>query len=207
MAASRRAASGRADPDRILDAAMTLAAERRWRDVSLGDVAGAARVSLADLRAAYRSKAAILAALGDKAAAAVLAGGDDEAAGEPPRDRLLDALMRRFEALSAYRQAISSIVRDVGGDPVAAFCAGGRLMRSMAWTLEAAGISSAGPCGRLRIKGLAAVYGAAFFVWLRDDSPDAGRTLACLDRGLRRAERLALLLGVVPRRVAPDAAG
>ena len=193
------AAPKRANPDRILDAAMALAALGRWRDVSLGDVAKEAGISLAELHAAYPSKIAILAGLSDKADAAVLDASDAEAAAEPPRDRLLDGLMRRFEVLSAYKQAISSIAHDAGSDPVAAICTGNRLIRSMTWTLEAAGISTAGLRGRVRTKGLAAIYGAALLVWLRDDSPDSGRTLAYLDRSLRRAERLALLLCIVPR--------
>ena len=58
--------------------------------------------------------------------------------------------------------------------------------------LEAAGISASGPFGLLRTKGLLAVWLAALRVWLADDSNDLSRTMAALDRYLRRAERLAI---------------
>jgi len=61
------------------------------------------------------------------------------------------------------------------------------------------GIGSAGLSGRLRVKGLAAIYLGALPVWIGDDSPDQGRTMAFLDRRLKQAERLARLL--------PDARG
>ena len=82
---------------------------------------------------------------------------------------------------------------------LAALWAGARLLRSMSWSLEAAGVGSVGPAGRLRVKGLAAIYAGAVCVWLRDDSPDLGRTMAHLDRSLRRAEGLVTALPM-PRR-------
>ena len=59
--------------------------------------------------------------------------------------------------------------------------------------LEAAGLSSSGLIGALRAKGLALVYGEAFRVWLGDDSKDMAKTMAALDRALRRAERIVCL--------------
>ena len=176
-------------PDKFVDAAMALAAERRWRDISLADIAAEAKGTLTQLHDAFRSKQAIIAALVDRIDTKVLAD-DEEAAGEPVQERLLDVLMRRFEALGPYKRAVASIIRDGGGHPAAIPCAGPRLMRSMAWSLEAAGVSSAGPAGRFRTKGLAAIYVSALFVWLRDDSEDMGRTMAHLDRSLKRADRL-----------------
>ena len=66
--------------------------------------------------------------------------------------------------------------------------------------LEAAGISSVGLAGSLRIKGLALVYLNALRVWLEDDSPDMARTMAAVDKGLRRAEQLARSLPYAGRR-------
>ncbi len=79
----------------------------------------------------------------------------------------------------------------------------------MSWSLEAAGVGSTGLAGRIRAKGLAAIYLSTLWVWLRDDSPDHGRTLAHLDTSLRRAERLAMALSLAPRAPrdpAPEAA-
>lgn len=174
---------------RIVTAAMALAAEKGWRRLTLGEIAAAAELSLAELREHVPDKAGILAALAREAdrrmlAAAPMAMAEDES----PRDRLFDALMARLEALVPYREGIAAVLRDGFGDPVAVLCAAPRLLRSMGWALEAAGIGAGGPIGRLRAKGLAAVYAATIRVWLRDDSGDLGRTMAALDRRLGQAE-------------------
>ncbi len=191
------AAPRRPSPERIVKAAMTLAAERSWRTVSLNDIAEKAGITLAQLHELFSSKAAIVAALGDTVDATVLAGTDAEVVGEPHRDRLLDVMMRRYEALGEYKSAIASILRDGAGDPASALCVCPQIIRSMAWSLEAAGISSAGLKGRIRAKGLAAIYVSGLLVCLRDDSSDLGSTMAHLDRNLRRAEKLALGLGLI----------
>jgi AcrR family transcriptional regulator len=153
----------------------------------------------------FRSKPAIIAALGDRVDRAVLAGTEADTSLEPVHDRLLDVLMRRLEALAPYKDAIASILCDTTRDPVAAVCAGPGMMRRMSWCLEAAGVGSAGIAGRVRAKGLAAIYLSTLVVWLRDDSADQGRTLAHLDKSLRRAERLAMALCLVPGGARPDA--
>ncbi len=97
--------------------------------------------------------------------------------------------MRRFDALQPHRAALSVILRDSFGDPQALFAVP-QLLNSMAWMLEAAGLSAAGWRGRLRVRLLAALYLGVLRVFLRDDSPDLTKTMATLDRRLRRAESL-----------------
>ncbi len=193
------AAPRKPSPDRLIKVAMALAAERRWRDISLTDIADGAGVSLAQLHAAFSSKGAILRAFSDKIDAIVLEGTDDDVRDEPINDRLLDVLVRRLEALQDDKRAIGSILRDTMTDPAAALCGGPRLLRSMAWSLEAAGIRSSGLRGKILTKGLAAIYISTLYVWLRDDSDDLGPTLAHLDRALRRAERVAMTIGLAGR--------
>lgn len=184
------AAPRRANPDRVIDAAMGLAAARPWREISLSDIAGEAGVRLDQLHAQFRSKDAILDAFTARVDAAVIRGTDAEAAAEPVRDRLFDVLARRFEALQPHRGALASIVREGLTVPVSGFCGGRRLLRSMTWSLETAGVSGSGPFGAMRARGLAAVFMSSLFVFLRDDSPDLARTMAHLDRNLSRADRL-----------------
>ena len=142
-------------------------------------------------------KAAGIEALLARTDKAVLAGHDFADAGEPCRERLLDVLMRRFEVLSPNKQAIRSILHDIGSDPATALCALPAFANSMAWSLEASGIRATGIAGLLRIKGLALIYLSALRVWLHDESPDMSGTMARLDRDLRRAESL---LGAFPHR-------
>lgn len=188
--------------DRIIDAALFLAEEKRWRDVSLGDIADQAGISLAQLHKEFGSRSAIVGGIMKRTDSAVVAGYDKSALDEPAHDRVLDALLRRFDALTPHKRAIGVILRDMPGDPLGALCLAPGFYDSMAWTLESAGIRTSGLAGRIRVKGIAAVYAAAFCVWLRDESQDSTRTMAFLDKRLKQAERFAALLpfGVVERR-------
>ena len=75
----------------------------------------------------------------------------------------------------------------------------------MAAMLEAARLSTSGCRGRLRVKGLMAIYLATLRVWLRDETNDLAKTMAALDGQLRRVEALIGRLPGRPRPVAKDA--
>jgi hypothetical protein len=55
--------------------------------------------------------------------------------------------------------------------------------------LRAAGIGPEGLEGQLRTAGLGTIYASVFRTWLEDDDPGLARTMAALDRRLRRGER------------------
>ena len=97
--------------------------------------------------------------------------------------------MRRFDALRPYRAALEVLGRELPGDPIAALGTAAGLLRSTAWMLEAAGISTVGLGGIVAIKLTAAAYLATMRGWLRDDTPDLAPTMAALDRRLRGIER------------------
>ncbi|NIA71926.1 TetR family transcriptional regulator [Pelagibius litoralis] len=178
-------------PKHIIDTAFALAAERGWRDLSLAEIAAAAKVPLSTLYPLFSSKQAIIEGFADHVDAAVMADEDREGAETPARDRLFDVLMQRFEAMQPQREAIGAILQDQLRDPLSICCGMGRLMRSMATTLEAAGFSTTGLRGLLRIKGISAVYLSTLRVWLRDESEDMAKTMAFLDKQLQRADSLA----------------
>ena len=180
-------------PRHVLDAALELAALQGWRDTTLADVAEAARLPLGDVLAVYPSKAAIVSAFARTIDAKVLEGDDPDLAGQPPRDRLFDVMMRRFDALAPHKQATRAIVGATLCDPVSAVCSAFVLRRSMALMLEAAHIGSTGVRGMLRVKVLAAIHLAVLRVWFGDDSDDMARTMAALDKRLRQAESLVML--------------
>jgi hypothetical protein len=56
--------------------------------------------------------------------------------------------------------------------------------------LAAAGISTEGPLGGLKLQGAVIVFSNTMQTWLDDDDPALARTMARLDRELRRGERV-----------------
>jgi len=172
-------------PDgRVLAAALECAAARSWAEVSLLDVAERAKVPLAEMRASFPSRSAILAELVRRVDAQVLSR-SERAQGQEKRDLLFDVLMTRFDVLAPYKAAVKSIAGSGNADLTLL----GPLLSSQHWMLQAAGIDTSGPSGALRVAGLAAVYASVFRTWLEDDDPGHARTMAALDRRLRRGER------------------
>ncbi len=187
-------------PRHIVDTALTLAAERRWKEISLNHIARAAKLPLSEVYGTFPSKTAILAAFSRQLDADILAALDADATEAPVRERLFDVLMKRFDALNSHKGAIANILGDSCADPMAALSALAPLGQSMAWMLEAAGIGTQGPLGLARIKGLSMIYLSALVVWLRDDSPDMAKTMAHLDKRLRQAENCVIALRCRRRR-------
>lgn len=171
--------------DRLIDAALSLAARQGWRGTGMAAIAAEAGLPLGEAYAAAPSRLALLAAFHRRIDQMALAGAGESQ--EPARDRLFDALMRRFDALAPHRPALRAVWRDSLGDPTALLGVPA-LLCSMAWMLEAAGVSAAGIGGRLRTHLLAGLYLSVLRVFFDDDSADLAKTMAALDRCLRRAE-------------------
>jgi AcrR family transcriptional regulator len=177
------------DRDRIIDAALSLIAQEGWRRLSMAAIAVEAELPILAVYRAFPSKPAILCGFFRRIDEAVLAAPLEAESDERPRDRVFDLLMRRFDALGPYRAALEVLGRELPRDPIGAVGAGARLLCSMAWMLEAAGISADGLGGLAAAKLTAAAYLMTLRVWLRDDSPDLAPTMAALDRRLRAIER------------------
>jgi AcrR family transcriptional regulator len=171
--------------DRLVAAALRLAAERPWGSVGLVDIAEAAGVTLADLRTVAAGKGDILACYTRSIDAAVLEKARARPAGQSARDTLFEVVMSRFDAMQPHKAALRSIAADQGPD--LAMIRG--VLASQHWMLAAAGIDSGGIGGGLRLSGLAQVYWTVFRIWLEDDDPGLARTMAGLDRRLRSGER------------------
>jgi AcrR family transcriptional regulator len=180
---------GGSERERIIDAFMTLLAEKPIERIGFADIAREAGVSLSDLRAAFGSTLAILAAHMKAVDRAVLAGGDDDMAAEPPRERLFDVLMRRLEVLAPHKAAVRSLLRSATRNPPLALALNGLAVRSQQWMLTAADIDAAGPRGMVRAQGLALLFAQVLRSWVHDDDPGLARTMAALDRALARGQR------------------
>jgi len=125
---SPRVSGGAATPpprpserDRIIDAAFALIAREGWRRLSLAAVAAEAGLPILTLYRDFASKPAILCGFSRRIDETVLASPlDSPAAGpgaadedERPRDRVFDLLMRRFDALQPYREALEVLGREL----------------------------------------------------------------------------------------------
>ncbi|MBX3536348.1 MAG: TetR/AcrR family transcriptional regulator [Chelatococcus sp.] len=189
--------------DAVIDALMRLAADHQWRAISLVDIAREAGISLADLRDTYPSKGAILAGFTKRIDRIVLDNTTDDLADEPARERLLDIMMRRFDALAPYKAALRNIARSLRHEPLAIAALNKLAANSQRFMLAAAGIPTEGTLGTLKIQGAVAVFARAFETWIEDNEPDLARTLARLDRELRKGERVLLYAQDVHRLTAP----
>ena len=170
---------------RILAAALACAAKEDWAKVTLLDIAEAANLPLSDLRGVFVSKTDIIAALLRAVDDEVLKRAPKRSEGQETRDRLFDIIMTRFDVLGPHKAALKSIYRSGPAD----FGLAAPLLSSQHWMLQAAGIGTDGAAGALRVTGLAVAYASVFRTWLDDDDPGLARTMAALDRRLRRGER------------------
>jgi ubiquinone biosynthesis protein COQ9 len=170
---------------RILAAALGCAANKSWADVTLLDIAEAAKVPISELRDEFTSKPELIAGLLRAIDDEVLKRAGARAEGQEKRDRLFDIIMTRFDVLGPHKGALKSIYASGGADASLAL----PYLSSQHWMLEAAGISTGGATGAIKVAGLGLAYASVFRTWLEDDDPGLAKTMAALDRRLRRGER------------------
>jgi AcrR family transcriptional regulator len=191
----------------ILDAAVRVFSAHPWPKVALAEIARDAGVSIAEVYRHYRSRLAVLAALHHRVDLEMLAAPVD---GGPIKDRLFDLLMRRFDALAplkpAFRLGIAELRKGRLGTLEPALVGAMSLRCSMACVLDAVGLTGACLLTEMRIKVLGTAYLAAFRVWLDDDSVDLARTMASLDKALKRALPLLCGGGATPETPSSDLA-
>ena len=176
--------------DDVIDALMKLAADRPWNDIELADIAEAAKISLAELRNLFPSKGAVLGAFSRRIDREVLEGTTDDLAGEPARERIFDVMMRRLDALTPYKRALRRITFALRQDPLSLAALNRSALNAMRYMLAAARISTEGPLGGLKLQGAVIVFSNTMQIWLDDDDPALARTMARLDRELRRGGRV-----------------
>ena len=162
--------------DGAVNAALALAVDRPWREITLADIAERTGVGFAELYARIPSKDALLRRLGrrfDRAAAGA------ELQGET-HDRLFEATMARLEAMEPHRSVLLAIARDERPERIAA-----RLPRTARALLEAAGVPTSGLAGATRLAAMTAVWARVLVVW-RDDEGALNRTMAEIDSRLKQ---------------------
>ena len=185
---------------RIVDALMALAAEKDFLSIGLVEIAEKAEVDLAELRKAYDGRMAILADFARRIDAAVIAGDDPAMKTEPTRERLFDVLMRRFDQLNPYRAGIKGLLHSARRDPLFGVEVNRIAVLSQRWMLTAAGVDQGGLKGYARAQALAIAYARVLEVFLEEEDPALPKTMAALDKALKRLEGLAEKAGKVEAR-------
>lgn len=196
------------DPlDALIDGMFVAAVEHGWRALTLEMIAETAAI---DLKIARRTATSPIDLLGhamrraDRTALYETSAFDEE---DSTRDKLFALLMARFDAMMPYRDGVHAILKGGRFDPALHLTIATQGLCSMSRMLEAAGVSATGPVGIARTKGLMLINANALRIWLNDDSADLAQTMAILDKGLDRAEAVALTLDpTARRRKAPESA-
>jgi ubiquinone biosynthesis protein COQ9 len=170
---------------RYIAAALALAAEKPWAAITLAEIAERAGSTLVGLKSHFASKSDIVRTFVRLVDDEVLSRAPRRDEAQAARDALFEVVMSRFDVLEPWKPAIRSIAGAGLPDPAQAV----QVLASQRWMLEAAGIGSDGLDGAMRTAGLASVYAAVFRIWLDDADPGLARTMAALDRRLRRGER------------------
>jgi AcrR family transcriptional regulator len=174
----------------VVDALMRLAADRPWSDIELTDIAKEAGVSLSELRDLFPSKGAILAAFSRRIDKQVIEGSSEDLAEEPARERVFDVIMRRLDALAPYKTALRRIAYALRADPLSLAALNQIALNSQRFMLASVGLSTEGPLGFLKLQGGVVVLANTMETWFEDDDPALAKTMARLDRELRRGERV-----------------
>lgn len=167
-------------------AALSLAARAPWHTQALSKLAEEAGRPLADFYGASLAEAVdCVEEAFDRAIA--------DAALDPSqsvRDRLFDLIMKRFEAMEPHRAAVTAMEYGLDRDPILLAAAHQRHVRCARWVLALAGLEADGMTGQARAQGLGVIIGQARAAWRGDDSGDFAKTMASLDKNLRRAEEM-----------------
>jgi AcrR family transcriptional regulator len=160
--------------DQAIDAALALAGERAWREVSLRDIAERAGVDFAKLYERAAAKPLLVLRLSqrlDRAALATAATPSDDV-----HDRLFDATMARVEAMEPHRTALISMARGAGAITLAP-----HFPLTARAILEAAGVTATPP----RLAAMSLLWARVVQVW-RDDEGALNRTMAEIDKRLKQ---------------------
>lgn len=172
----------------MVAACLRTAAAVGWSGLRMATAARGAGLSVARARMRFPCRGTVLVRLGRLADAAALAEASSDG---NAHDRLFAMLMRRIDVFQTHRDGVLALLSALPFRPRTTLFLGALTLRSMRWMLDAADVDTTGPLGRLRVKGLAAVWLWTMRGWQRDETTDLSTTMAALDQALTRAERYA----------------
>ena len=205
------AAAGGAQVDaleqRVVDAALTLAAEVGWEQVRLSAIADRAGLALTEIGRHFRDVDAVANAWFARARLAMLALPAEELAGKPADERIALAFEGWLDALAPRRRVAAEILRHklYPSHPHHWVPLVFDLSRLVHDLLDVARVPGSGRLRQAQEIGLTAITILTLAHWLRDDSPRQERSRRRLRARLARAGRLARWLRPEAEAAAPSA--
>jgi len=175
--------------DKAFKACLQVIEKEGWKNFTFAKAAQDSGIPLSLFHAQFSSPSDVMLSLFNKIDEDVLKNRDQFLEKQSPKDALFEILMARFDAALPYKTILQSFWHEWIFSPSEApslLCHG---FSSMSWMLETAGLNTRGLAGFLRIQGLTVLYALTLRVWLKDDSPDLGKTMVSLDKGLTQLER------------------
>jgi len=179
---------------KICETALSLAAKKGWRPLTLDQIAETAKIPPAQIHKMYASKNDLLPEIvswidGCAAMAAATVNPSD-----PPRDRLFEILMARFDILQKHRGGVLAILKDGRRDPAFLRHMMPAHIKIMRQIVASAHLAPSEGGGTLVTCGLLAVYYRTVWEWEKDLSSDMTKTMATLDKSLKCAAKAAGIL-------------
>lgn len=115
----------------------------------------------------------------------------------PVRERLLEALLIRFEALAPYKAGVIKLMKTFLHNPSFVVIGSKSLKLSMEATLAAVGLEAKGIQGAIRVKGMCMIFMSGVCTWSKDNSEDLSATTRILDERLKQTENIISNLGII----------
>ena len=175
-------------------------------EVALGltcDLLYAAPLVVTGKKRESRTFGAILGGFSKRIDRIVLEGASADMLGEPARERVLDVMMRRLDALQPYKAGLREIAGAARRDPLMLAALNQLAINSWRYMLASADIDTEDELGMVRIQGAAIVFARTLETWFADEGEDMARTMARLDRELGAGERIMGRLQDLQRLAAP----
>lgn len=173
----------------LVVAVLTLAGKYGWTAVTPAKLAKAAKVTAKEAAAFMASSAHSMHAIADFVTEAAQRDYRHDPRNSS-REALFEILMLRFDVLQNHRAGFLAIHDAARRDPRLAAAITQALYPQCEAVIRLARIKTETLPAFLIRAGLAIVYGITLCTWRRDDSSDLAKTMATLDRQLRRVENL-----------------
>lgn len=181
----------KSDPEtQLVTAAFRLLARKSWRELTLAAIARAAKLNLADATAVAPSKSALVGIMFRATAQEAARRYRPDRESRSARERIFDAAMTWFEVQQPRKAAMRAFYTGLRGDPLALLSAR-RDVRRSAEQILALAEADAGPTAPILSLSLVGILLRSAFVWIGDNR-DMDKTMAALDRDLKRIEGVLL---------------